>query len=124
MLQPILDATATLWLQLAAFAWARHEAIGPGMTLVHHEALVAASAEDPSAVTAWLRYVPRVYVPTADDFHALLSEYDPTREVLLLVGLPEDGETLLRLQSGPGRPTPPECYRTLAEAGDGEEASG
>lgn len=51
-------------------------------------------------------------VPPSDDFAPILAEYDPTRQIALLVRSEEGEERLYVLETSErhGRPTPRECF--------------
>jgi hypothetical protein len=112
-------AAAGLWTWLAAFAWAHYEAAGRGAVLVQRDELHAAYAQhqrDEQPIMS-PSYFLAEHVPKGEDFRAVLMQYDPQREIVLIVGGHEQDEVLLRLSCEHGdRPTPQACCETVRGA--------
>ena len=84
---------------ITPFARAAYQAQGRGVVVSHIDALTDAATEDVAAPDELFNFVPLSYIPKGDDFRPIIAEYDPETEfVILLGGLPEDGEVLLRLK--------------------------
>jgi len=114
------------WEPLAAFAWRSYERRGRGLVLAHEQTIerLARTPDDPAARSA-LAFVELFKVPAADDFRPLMEAYDPEREVLVLVGIGDEGEeVLLRLAARSGdRPAPPACAAADGDAAGPPSAS-
>ncbi|MCZ6835947.1 MAG: hypothetical protein O7G85_09255 [Planctomycetota bacterium] len=96
------------WPALAAYAWNQSLTIGRGAVLMHRHDLVNAEA---STETLSMSYVPLEYVPKGDDYRALMNQYDPKVELLLILIDEGRDDQLLRLQSqGDSHPTPESCW--------------
>ncbi len=117
-LDPEVRAAIDLWTPLAAAAWERYLAHGPGVLLIGRDELLAAHArrgedgdeDGPRVVLPG--FVPLSMIPRGDDFRPLLATYDPTRQVMLLVRDPDGAERMVTLEAdGVTRPTPEACYR-------------
>jgi hypothetical protein len=103
--QDLLAAAMEHWERIARFAWARHEECGRGVVLVQRDDLLADDNEGMA-----LSYVPLEIIPRGDDFRGVISDYEPIRQVVLMVGDDNGDEQLLVLEpAGTGRPPPPEC---------------
>ena len=107
---------------ITPFARAAHAQQGRGVVVTHIDALtnlnkvtkdtesngVTNRAEDTEAPEVnpndLFNYVPLTYIPNGDDFRPIIAEYNPETEfVILLGGLENDGEALLKLnQDGSG----------------------
>jgi hypothetical protein len=126
-----LAAAIDLWEPLAAFAWERFITEGRGVVLIDRDGLHQLAAahrkqrdEDhetlpaslPSSVTgsahAPLGYVCVRDVPPSDDFAPIIAEYDPQRQIVLLIQLEGGDERLYLLEASDRRhrPTPRECF--------------
>lgn len=103
------------WEFLAAFAWDRYLALGRGAVILSRKELLAdrdpVDADSKETNPLAPGYVPIEYVPKGDDFRALMHQYEPRSELLLVVSDPDEEEMLLRLQSdGETRPGPERCW--------------
>ncbi len=112
-LRSAIDAAIRLWEPLAARAWAETARRGRGLLALRwHELREAAEAagrgEDVDPPATW---IPVSIVSRGDDFRGLLLQYDPHRQVMLLVGHEDGGEAVFGLEcEGDARPTPEACF--------------
>jgi hypothetical protein len=121
-----LRAAIELWEEAAAFAWDQFLALGRGVVLIDQEELFAAQRIKAGGGTAepTLAYVPLTHIPPGADFRRPILEYDPRRQIVLLVrsidgdeaGADDGSDTAdLRLYvieaSEQGRPTPEKCVK-------------
>lgn len=106
---------------MAAVAWAHYESAGRGAMLVTREELHRAGAQYERGETPIMRptYFLAEHVPKDEDFRAVMLEYDPTREILLIIGGDgEQDELLLRLSCDEHseRLPPEQCCRRVRNA--------
>jgi len=105
-------AAAALWKWLAAVAWAHYESAGRGALLVRRDELHNAYAQQQRHEQPIMNptYFLAEHVPKGEDFRAVLMQYDPQREIVLIVGGDERDEVLLRLSCEQrDRATPKAC---------------
>lgn len=112
-----ITAAITLWEHLAAFAWEQFISSGRGVVLMEEQALTRAaeaarSNSPPLAAQIGPGYVCVRDVPPSDDFAPIIAEYNPQRQIALLVRGSDEDERLYVLETSErhGRPTPRECF--------------
>jgi hypothetical protein len=136
-----IRAAARLWEPLAARAWEETARRGRGLLALRWEELRAAAdalaaAEDAGTPTGDeaavaedgppATWIPLTIVSRGDDFRGLLKQYDPHRQVMLLIAHEDGGEAVFGLEcDGDRRPAPAECHaRRLARTGPGPDGDG
>lgn len=117
---PHMATAVSLWETLAAFAWEQFITNGRGVVLIEQPALDAAAmrARSGAAVSATEidpGYVCVRDVPPSDDFAPIIAEYEPQRQIVLLLRLKGGDERLYVLETSERhqRPTPRECFESL-----------
>ncbi|MCA9291216.1 MAG: hypothetical protein KDA25_08805 [Phycisphaerales bacterium] len=115
--QRLLDAVSDLWDDLAAFAWHRHSIQGRGVVVCWDDDLYAAAESVRRGEAAFpnVSYVPIAAVPPGDDYRAIMSDYEPARQILVLVAAEADeSEELFLFEASGDRPAPEACFESRA----------
>lgn len=140
LLRPAVAAAARLWEPLAARAWAETAQRGRGLLALRWDELKAAAAEleageagaadqagePPHALDVQppATWIPLTIVSRGDDFRGLLKEYDPRRQVMLLVAHDGGGEAVFGLEcDGDVRPAPEACHARWIRRHAGDPAA-
>lgn len=111
-----LDAAIRMWESIAAFAWKSHELSGPGAVLVTADSLIGAVEGD--SLLPVLNYFAIGDIPAGDDFRPLLGQYDPMKQVVLMIGGDDQPERVYIIESD-GRPSPPACAAAVDSSDSG-----
>ena len=90
-----ISAAMTLWSDLFTFARRSWELSGRGAVLMERAALRTFVAGDPVPA---MNFIAAVDVPGGDDFHSLMLQYEPERQVVLILGGDESGELALVIE--------------------------
>jgi len=114
---PTIAAAISLWEPLAAFAWHQFNVNGRGVVLMNEHDLDDAAAKArsgacPDVADLALSYVCLRDVPPSDDFAPIIAEYDPNRQIALIVNTNAGDEQLYVLETSERheRPAPRECF--------------
>ena len=78
-----ISAAMNLWPDLFTFASRSWELSGRGAVLMEREALRSHEADDPPP---GMNYIAAADVPSGDDFQSLMLQYEPTKQVVLILG--------------------------------------
>ncbi|MCH2149045.1 MAG: hypothetical protein MK095_06380 [Phycisphaerales bacterium] len=78
---PEVEAAMALWPVLLPFAQQSHELSGPGAVLMERARLLEPEGDGPV-----MNYIAAEDVPAGDDFRPLMLQYDPARQVVLILG--------------------------------------
>ena len=105
---PLIEAASACWEQLAGFAWRSYRLSGPGAVLALVEDLMRVGSGDPGAEVP-LNYFARDDIPAGDDFRSLMDTYDPSCQVMLMVGS-DQGEQVLILEARQGLRRRPDSF--------------
>lgn len=90
---PEVEAAMALWPVLLPFAQRSHGLSGPGAVLMERSSLL-----DPGDGEPVLNYIAAEDVPSGDDFRPLMLQYDPTRQLVLILGGGEAEELVFVLE--------------------------
>ena len=80
---PEITAAMRLWAELFSFARASWELSGRGAVLMERTVRLAHAPGEP---VPSMNYIAAEDVPTGDDFRALMLQYDPSRQIVLILG--------------------------------------
>ena len=80
---PEINAAMRLWTELSAFARESWRLSGRGAVLMERTLLLDHASGDPVPP---LNYIAAEDVPTGDDFRTLMLQYEPERQVVLILG--------------------------------------
>jgi len=115
-----IAAAIAVWEPLAAFAWGQFISNGRGVVLLEQSSLSAAAEKARQGESIAIDeldpgYVCARDVPPSDDFAPIIAEYDPNRQIALLVRPERGDERLYILETSElhQRPTPRECFDSL-----------
>jgi hypothetical protein len=92
---PEITAAMRLWTELSTFAAESWRLSGRGAVLMERTVLLAHAPGDPVPP---LNYISAEDVPAGDDFRTLMLQYEPERQVVLILGGGDSGELALVIE--------------------------